>query len=85
MIRMIVKNTNTGSEDAYEIERFTTMRTRMVPYAGEAFDINPDTTIVGSTMGTLVCKHKEGKVFYRNEQLGIDAQMSAMACRREYR
>lgn len=83
MVKIIIINKVTGVEKGYIEEPFTTMRTRMVPYPEEAFSDDVGTVIVGAEVGTLVCKHKTGEVFYRNEQLGIDAPMVNLICKRE--
>jgi len=82
MIKIETKNTATGEIKEYEVERFTTMRTRMTPYPGEAFDTDPDTTIVGADIGTIICKNKTGEVFYRHPAIPNDAKLENMTCKR---
>lgn len=83
MIRITIVNKVTGAEKQYIEEPFSTMRTRMIPYRDEAFSVDVGVVIVGSEMGTLVCKHKSGEVVYRNEQLGIESPMANLICKRE--
>jgi len=83
MIRLLIKNIKTGEIKEYIEEPYTTMRTRLTPYQNEAFRTEIGTVIVGSEIGTLVCKYKTGEVFYRNEQLKIEAPANNFICKRE--
>lgn len=82
MIKMIITNTTTNETKEYIQEPYTTMRTRVIPYSGECFQVEVGTAIVGSNLGTLVAKYKTGEVLYRNDALGIEAPMNNLICQR---
>lgn len=82
MIKMIITNTTTNEVREYTQEPYTTMRTRMIPYPDECFQVEVGTTLIGSNLGTLIAKDKTGEVFYRNETLGIEALMGNLVCKR---
>jgi len=84
MIFWIVENTKTGEKNEYlqEDDKQYWRRTRIQPYAGECFQVEPSKVKIGSKNGTLICDQKAGEVIYRNDIQNREGKMHALKCTR---